>query len=103
MTNLFTFCLCSSLAQLAIYICINHQGMILHALQAPLNLLFEEHPYIAKPLYSCVICMASVYTAFFWFLVFGSCSFKLLFAILICAGINKLLCAYLEKNTDYGC
>jgi len=56
-----------------------------------------------KPAFTCVVCMASFWTVGFWFWFDKPLSIHLLFAILICAGINKILCAFLEKSTDYGC
>jgi hypothetical protein len=113
--ELFFFCLCASFAELAIYISINHQGMILNWLRKPLDKLFTGNVFnectpswrfgiwLKKPIYRCVTCMASFWTLIFWLAFDKPLSLHLLFAILICAGINKILCAFLEKSTDYGC
>ena len=59
--------------------------------------------WLSKPLYKCVVCMASLWTVLFWVLLDKPLTIHLLFAVLICAGINKILCAFLEKSTEYGC
>lgn len=115
MNDLFVFCLCCSFAQLAIYVSINHNGMLLNFTVPALNYVFRQ-PFevitgnddtnffpIHKPLYSCVVCMASFWTVIAWLLFFGNLNWTVCFAILVVAGINKMLCAILEKNTEYGC
>lgn len=95
------FCLCASLSILAIYVCINWPGMIFNR---ALPYLEEYTPaFIKKPLYECLICMSSVYTTLAWLLTYGTLHWQLLWAILIVAGINTLLCLTLENLTDYGC
>ena len=59
--------------------------------------------FIRKPLYECMICMASVWTAVFWFAAGNHLRPCLLMAMLIVCGINVIICAFLERNTDYGC
>lgn len=118
MTELLTFCLCCSLAELAIYISVNHQGMVLNWVRQPLDELFGFYKnavsikngggkvgqYFSKPLYKCLVCMSSFWTIVIYLSWFGKIDMpKMLFSILICCGINKLICAFLEKSTDYGC
>ena len=99
--NLLIFCLQVSLACLAIHVSIAHQGMIFNWLYAPAKLLLVD--WLAKPLFDCMVCMASFWTVFIWTVQVKPVTFELLFAILIVGGLNKLICAFLERSTDYGC
>jgi hypothetical protein len=47
--------------------------------------------------------MASFWTVFIWTVQVKPVTFELLFAVLIVGGLNKLICAFLERSTDYGC
>lgn len=106
--ELLCFCTCVSLAITALYICIHREGMILHWL---LPVLDKHCPApLQKPLYDCIICMSSIWTAVFDMLltpqainVTRSAVSDLGISILIVAGINILICALLEHWTDYGC
>lgn len=95
------FCLCASLSILAIYVCINWQGMIFNG---ALPYLERYTPaIIKKPLYECLICMSSIWGGSIYLVYFGKLSPDIIEAILIIAGINTLLCVVLDKLTDYGC
>lgn len=98
---LIIFCLQVSLACLAIYVSVNHQGMIFNFAKPYLDLIF--HPVLQKPIYGCLTCMASFWTVLLWTVFNGGLQLELLFAILIVAGLNKLICAFLERSTEYGC
>jgi len=100
MINLLAFCFCCSLAITAIHVCITRPGMILNWI----GILTVRLPdWILKPLHDCLICMASVWTITFWFASGNSLRPTLIMAILIVAGINTIICALLDKLTDYGC
>lgn len=99
--QLLTFSLSVSLATLALYICIHWPGMVLNFTKPLLQLYVP--PLLKKPVYDCLICMSSVYTTLAWLLTYGTLHWQLLWAILIVAGINTLLCLTLENLTDYGC
>ncbi len=99
--QLLTFSLSVSLATLALYVCIHWPGMVLHKLK-PLLQLYVPAP-VKKPVYNCLVCMSSVYTTIAWLLTYGTIQWQLLWAVLIVAGINTLLCLTLENLTDYGC
>lgn len=95
------FCLCASLSILAIYVCINWPGMIFNR---ALPYLEEYTPaFIKKPLYECLICMSSIWGGSIYLIYFKSLHLDIVWAVLIIAGINTLLCLLLEKLTDYGC
>ena len=99
--ELLFFCIQVSLACLAIHVVITHNGMLFNWIQPHLEILL--HPELRKPMYECMNCMASLWTIFFWCVYVKPISFDLLFAILIVSGMNKLICAFLEKATEYGC
>jgi hypothetical protein len=107
MINFLAFCFAASMAITAIHVAIVWDGMILHFIN---NACTRALPaWLKKPLYDCMICMASVYTTLFWFAckptlgVWGPHVFELLFAILTVAGLNTLVCVVLDKLSDMGC
>jgi len=97
----FIFCIQVSLACLAIHVSIAHQGMIFNWLYEPAKTLTSD--WLAKPLFDCLTCMGSFWTLLFWAVYLKPFGFDLLFSILIIVGLNKLICAFLERSTDYGC
>ena len=99
--ELLLFCIQVSLACLTIHVAICHQGMILNWLYEPAKLLLIEP--ITKPLFDCMVCMCSFWTCVFWLAYGFPIKVELLFAVLIVGGMNKLICAFLERSTDYGC
>lgn len=100
MTDTLIFCLCVSLACVAIHISIEHEDMIFSLLKPFLQNNFPE--WLRKPIYECLMCMGGVWTVVFWVGEEKPISFQLLFAILITIGLNKLWCSLLEL-TEYGC
>lgn len=101
MIKLFIFSICISFTTLAIYVCIQWQGLILHRAKTWLDKIIP--PVVRKPLYDCLICMSSVWTITFWLLIRHRPEWLMLWAVLIVAGMNTLICLTLEKLTDYGC
>jgi hypothetical protein len=99
--ELLIFCIQVSLACLAIHVAICHQGMILNFLYEPAKLLTEE--WLSKPLFDCMMCMASFWTLVFWLFYNKPFTFDFVFSVLVVSGLNKLICAFLERSTDYGC
>lgn len=99
--TLLCFCIAVSLATTGLYVSMHWPGMILH----PLKLKLEGRipaPF-NKPLYDCLICMSSVYSSLCWLVVHHSLHWQLLWAILIVAGLNTLICLALENLSDHGC
>lgn len=99
--ELLIFCIQVSLACLAIHVAICHQGMILNFLYEPMKTLTED--WLAKPLFDCMSCMASFWTLVFWLAYDKGFNAEFFFAVLIVSGLNKLICAFLESETIYGC
>jgi len=99
--ELLLFCIQVSLACLTIHVAIAHNGMIFNFLAPILETSLPE--WFRKPLYECMVCMCSFWTVFFWVAYVKPVSCELIFAVLIVGGINKLICAFLERSTDYGC
>lgn len=100
--QLLTFCVCTSLAITAIHTVVTRPGMLLYGVSQ----LFERvnmYSWVTNPLYNCMICMSSLWTTIFWLAALRPVSLTLLFAILIVAGINTIICAVLDYLSDYGC
>lgn len=93
MMELFFFCLLTSLAIQAIYICIHWEGMVLNFAQP---WLIDLPEWLGKPLCNCVICMASIWTLFFWTVFVQTVSLKFFWAVLIVAGLNAILGQLIE-------
>jgi hypothetical protein len=104
MIQLLAFCLATSLAITAIHVTIVWPGMLLNFIEPVLS--HRLPVWLKKPLYECMICMASIWTIVFSF-AFGfkppSGVWGLAFAVLVVAGVNTLVCVGLEKLSDYGC
>ena len=65
MIDFLAFCFAASMAITAIHVAIVWDGMILHFIDTPRTRALPT--WLKKPLYDCMICMASVYTTLFWF------------------------------------
>ena len=101
MIEFLAFCFAASMAITAIHIAIVWDGMILHFID---NAYTRALPtWLKKPLYDCMICMASVYTTVFWLAAGRPVGWLLLFGILTVAGLNTLVCVVLDRLSDMGC
>lgn len=93
MMELFTFCLLTSLAIQAIYICVHWDGMILNWLQ-PYAFMLPE--WLGKPLCNCPVCMASAWGTLFYLLFVEMGPLTYCWVILIIAGMNAVLAQVIE-------
>ncbi len=100
MIQLLAFCICASLACLAIHIIFTWPNMLFYVEDAPVKLAWFE-----KPIYGCLTCMASVWGSVFYLAFHYNHIhiFDWLFCVLIICGLNTLLCVILEKMSDNGC
>jgi hypothetical protein len=73
-----------SLSIFGLHYAMNGDGMILNIVP---DLLFWLPEFIRKPLFECVVCMASFWSLVFWFFL----DFNLIITILAVAGLNSLL------------
>jgi hypothetical protein len=101
MIDFLAFCFAASMAITAIHVSIVWDGMLLHFLDNAYTTALPA--WVKKPLYDCMICMASVYTTLFWFLAGRPVGLLLLFGILTVAGMNTLVCVVLDRLSDLGC
>ena len=101
MIQLLSFCIATSMAITAIHVTVVWPGMLLNFMEPVLS---HRLPlWLKKPLYECMICMASVWTTVFWLVAHRPVTPVLLFAVLVVAGVNTLVCVVLERLSDYGC
>lgn len=81
---MFEIVLIISLSIFGIHYSINGEGMIFNFLVPTLEKLPS---LIRKPLFECVVCMASFWSCVFWLFI----DFNLIITILAVAGLNSLL------------
>jgi hypothetical protein len=78
-----------SLSIFGLHYAMNSDGMILNYIPQLLHRLPE---YLKKPLFDCVVCMASFWSCVFWIFF----DFNLVVTILAVAGFNSLLLYFYE-------
>ena len=108
--ELLLFCLTVSLACTAIHVAVTWDGMALKFIKRgywwvwnyidPCKRTGPISVFIAKPLFDCLICMASFWTVFFWLCYIKPITFELLFAVLITCGINVVIRCIINQMTE---
>lgn len=76
------------------------KGMILHKFGKALEYTMQDSKFswVLEPLYSCPICMASVYTLIAW--VYMDYSFDLIPVMLAVCGLNTALLSLIQNIID---
>lgn len=87
--------ICISLTCIGLYVAFNGPGMVLNGLANFLTIHLPE--YVRKPIFDCLVCMASVWTIVWWVALFGLwLTWWLPFCILLVAGINVLVTPFVN-------
>lgn len=96
--DLILFSLVATPLITAVYVCIQWPGMILH----PLLPYLERYVpvWLHKPIFDCIICMASTYTVILWFAFGNGLSLWLLVQVLVVAGFNLIPTYIINQLTD---
>lgn len=73
------------------------KGMILHKFGKALEYTMQDSKFnwILEPLYSCPICMASIWTFIYW--LYTGCHFDLIAVMIAVCGLNTVLLSVVQN------
>lgn len=94
--ELLLYSIQASLIITAVYMMLK-DGMLLGFFRPHLEKI--ESDFVRKPLFECIICMASIWGLISWFLFFGGWSWDIPQYLLMTCGINTLI-SYFMALTD---